>query len=279
MALSSYIILEAGLLMLSVRDFVMHTNSRLLPLRTLDAIGMLPLICCFVMGALLLTPQPTVADDQPGDIDQHETADEHHHEAGATQAMTGAHHHEGMGLHMKWTEKRTVASGDEARAARIVHTLKAALEKYHDYRIALKDGFEPFHPEVAQPHYHFTSKWRGLKAAFRFNPAEPTSFLYKKTATGYELEGAMYTAPKRMGEDGLNKRVPLSVAQWHAHVNLCFPRKGATATTDRTSFGFKGSIATEDECDKAGGKFYSQIFGWMLHVYPFEESPDKIWTH
>jgi hypothetical protein len=257
----------------------MHTISRFLPRRNFRTFGLLPLIYFFLVGTLFLTPQQTVADDAPGDISHHDEAEELHHEAGAMQAMTEAHHHQGKGLHMKWTEKRTVASGDEERAAQIVDALKAALKKYQDYRVAMNEGFEPFHPEIAQPHYHFTSKWRGFKAVFRFNPAEPTSLLYKKTATGYELEGAMYTAPKRMDEDGLNKRVPLSIAQWHAHVNLCFPRKGAMATIDRTRFGFKGSIATEDECDKAGGKFSSQIFGWMLHVYPFEESPDKIWTH
>ena len=27
----------------------------------------------------------------------------------------------------------------------------------------------------------------------------------------------MFTAPKRMNEDRLNERVPLSVGQWHAH--------------------------------------------------------------
>ena len=32
-------------------------------------------------------------------------------------------------------------------------------------------------------------------AKLRFDPAEPTALLYKKTADGYELEGAMYTAP------------------------------------------------------------------------------------
>lgn len=209
--------------------------------------------------------QPDIAETQ-----------EHHHEAGATQAMSD--HHERMGPHMKWTERRAVAQGDEARAAKIVHALKAALVKYQDYRIALKDGFEPFHPEAEQPHYHFTSKWRGFKAAFRFNPTEPTSLLYKKTATGYELEGAMYTAPKRMDEADLHKRVPLSIGQWHAHVNLCFPRK-KEGPTDLTRFGFLGSIATEEECNAAGGKFYSQVFGWMLHIYPFEQSQEKIWTH
>ncbi len=217
------------------------------------------------------------ADDNAQGSRQHEMTEEHHHEAGATEAMTETHAH--MGPHMKWTARRPPAMGDETKAAQIARTLRDALVKYQDYRVAIEDGFEPFHPEVEQPHYHFTSKWRGFKAAFRFNPAEPTSLLYKKTAAGYELEGVMYTAPKRMDEDSLNKRVPLSVGQWHAHVNLCFPRKGRTASTDWTRFGFKGTIATEEECDAAGGTFYSQVLGWMLHVYPFEQHPDRIWTH
>jgi hypothetical protein len=239
----------------------------------------LPIQSAICICAVLLLVNLSYAAPHEHEPHQPEMAEtqEHHHEAGATQAMSD--HHERMGPHMKWTERRAVSQGDEARAAKIVHALKAALDKYRDYRVAMKDGFEPFHPEAEQPHYHFTSKWRGFKAAFRFNPSEPTSLLYKKTATGYELEGAMYTAPKRMDEDSLNKRIPLSVAQWHAHVNLCFPRKGKTASTDLTRFGFIGSIATEEECDAAGGKFYSQVFGWMLHVYPFEQSPDNIWTH
>lgn len=228
---------------------------------------------CLAMGIA----HPVYAEPRAHDRHQSDSAEEHHHEEGATKAMNDTQAH--MGPHMKWTERRTTALGDEARAATIAKALRDALVKYQDYRVAIKDGFEPFHPEAEQPHSHFTSKWRGFKSAFRFNPAEPTSLLYKKTATGHELEGAMYTAPKRMDEDSLNKRVPLSIGQWHAHVNLCFPRKGDQATADWTSLGFKGSIATEKECDAAGGKFYSQVFGWMLHVYPFEQTPEKIWTH
>ena len=221
--------------------------------------------------------QAAQADDAVQESHQHEMTEEHHHEEGATEAMTETHQH--MAPHMKWTARRPLTSDDEARAAHIAQTLRDALVKYQDYRVAIKDGFEPFHPEVKQPHYHFTSKWRGFKAAFRFNPEEPTSLLYKKTPNGYELEGAMYTAPKGMGEERLNKRVPLSVGQWHAHVNLCFPRRGITASTDWTRFGFKGTIATKEDCDAAVGKFYSQVFGWMLHVYPFEQRPERIWTH
>jgi hypothetical protein len=192
--------------------------------------------------------------------------------------MAGSHHHHD--LHMKWTQARPATAEDRRKAEAVAASLRAALAKYRDYRMAIEDGFEPFLPDIAQPHYHFTRKWNGFKAAFGFDPAAPTSLLYKKTRGGYELLGAMYTAPKGYSEKTLDERVPLSVARWHAHVNLCFPaRKADRNHVDWTRFGFKGSIATEAECDRAGGRFYPQVFGWMLHVYPFEEETERIWAH
>jgi hypothetical protein len=47
---------------------------------------------------------------------------------------------------------------------------------------------------------------------------------------------------------------------------------------DWTRFGLRGSVATKEECDKVGGRFYQQIFGWLVQVYPFEETPEEIWT-
>ena len=184
-----------------------------------------------------------------------------------------------MQPHMRWTARRAANREDEIQASEIAHTLRRAMIKYADYREALRDGYEPFLPQVAQPRYHFTNRWHGFKGAFRFDPTKPTSLLYKKTPAGYELLGAMYTAPKRMSEDKLNERVPLSIAQWHAHVNICLPPKRKTGTADWTRFGLKGSIATEEACHAAGGRWYPQVFGWMLHVYPFEETPEKIWSH
>ncbi len=32
------------------------------------------------------------------------------------------------------------------------------------------------------------------------------------------------------------------------------------------------------ECDAAGGKFHPKVFGWMVHVYPFEQRPEDIWS-
>jgi hypothetical protein len=203
---------------------------------------------------------------------------EHHHEGDAVEAMAGSHHHHD--LHMKWTQARPATAEDRRRADAVVAALRGALGKYRDYRVAIAEGFEPFLPDIRQPHYHFTRKWNGFKAAFGFDPAAPTSLLYRKTGGGYELLGAMYTAPKGYSEQTLDERVPLSVARWHAHVNLCFPPRKADRThVDWTRFGFKGSIATEAECDRAGGRFYPQVFGWMLHVYPFEQETERIWAH
>jgi len=88
----------------------------------------------------------------------------------------------------------------------------------------------------------------------------------------------MYTMPRRSSEEQLNERVPLSVAMWHLHTNLCMPPREQRATADWAKFGLKGSMATEEACDAAGGKFYPSIFGWMVHVYPYEDSLDKIFA-
>jgi len=100
-----------------------------------------------------------------------------------------------------------------------------------------------------------TSKWRGLKFAFRFDARQPTSLLYKKIADGFELEGAIYTAPKRVDENRLNKRILLSVAQWHTHVNICLPPKRDAKTADWKKFGPNGSILTESECNAMDGRW------------------------
>jgi hypothetical protein len=105
--------------------------------------------------------------------------------------------------------------------------------------------------------------------------------LYEKTGeNSYKLIGAMYTAPARFSEDDLDKRVPLSVAQWHQHVNLCKPPedKRGEMFFKSPKFGLAGSISTEEECAAAGGKFIPRVFGWMVHLYPYERNMDAIWS-
>jgi len=203
-------------------------------------------------------------------------SDEKASEHAAMDQMSG--HSHGESAHMHMTAMRPQAPADTQRANDIVTQLRSGIEKYKDYHVALNEGYRIFLPNVPQPEYHFTNYEKGFLEAFRFDPSQPTSLLYKKTATGYELVGAMYTMPKRAGEEQLNERVPLSIASWHLHTNLCMPPAGQLKSADWTKFGLKGSIATAEACDAAGGRFKPVIFGWMVHVYPYESSLDKIFA-
>jgi hypothetical protein len=211
---------------------------------------------------------------------QHETDQNPEAARAANDAMSG--HEMGMDMnpHIFMTQLQPKAPGDDRRANEIVEILGKSIIRYKDYRMALADGYQIFLPKVPQRQYHFTNYKNAFAAAFLFNPAHPTSLLYKKTAEGYELQGAMFTAPKNATEDQLNERIPLSVARWHEHVNFCMPPRGVAAQqVNWKEFGLAGSIATEDACAKANGRWVKQIFGWMVHVYPFETDPDEVWAH
>jgi hypothetical protein len=201
-----------------------------------------------------------------------------HAQAGAMQSMAHSHHMEMDAAHMRMTPVRPVAEGDRERAQQIVDTVAQAIQKYKDYRVALAEGYRIFAPNVPQPVYHFTNYWNGFLEGFTFDAARPTSLLYKKTKDGYELVGAMYTAPRTATLDELNERVPLGIARWHQHTNLCIPKARQARQADWSKFGLTGSISTEQACTEAGGRFYPVIFGWMVHVYPFESSSAQIWA-
>jgi len=219
----------------------------------------------------------SASQEKPG-MDHGQTQMDADERASEKAAITEMSHMHGGGPHMHMTEMRARTSADAQRANEIVTQLRAGIEKYQDYHVALNEGYRIFLPNIPQPEYHFTSYKNGFMAAMRFDPSLPTSLLYRKTRDGYELVGAMYTMPKRASEDQLNERVPLSVAMWHLHSNLCMPRKDQRQTVDWTRFGLKGSIATQEACDAAGGNFHPSVFGWMVHVYPYEDSLDKIFA-
>jgi len=199
-----------------------------------------------------------------------------------SRSMVAQHDMASMGkassAHMKMTSRRPESPADQQRAEQIADQLRAAIEKYKDYRVALNEGFKIFHSEIPQAEYHFTNYQNGFLEAFSFDPGRPTSLLYKRVAGGYELVGAMYTMPKRATEEQLNERVPLSIATWHLHTNLCMPPQGERKKADYTKFGLRGSITTQAACDAAGGKFYPVVFGWMVHVYPYEGTTQKIFA-
>ncbi len=220
-------------------------------------------------------PGMDMGHDMPG-MKMGQGGDDQQTEHGAMNAMSHMHHHQ-MGPHMYMTKLRTATPQDWAKADEIVMELRESIEKYKDYHVALADGFRIFMPNLPQAEYHFTNYYNGYLESFSFDPTRPTSLLYKKTKTGYDLIGAMYTMPKRVSEEQLNERVPLGVATWHLHTNLCMPPKEERGHADLTKFGLQGSILTKDACTEAGGVFYPVIFGWMVHVYPYEDTREKIW--
>jgi hypothetical protein len=207
----------------------------------------------------------------------HDAADP---DAGAHAMHSMEDRHMDMGPHMKMTSLRELKPGDQQKADEIVAAAKKVSEKYQDYKTALNDGYKIFMPDLPQKHYHFTNYTYGFEAAFRFNPEHPTSLLYEKEGDGYKLVGVMYTAPKRLTEDELNQRIPLSIAQWHEHVNFCKAPDSRKKEYfgSNPKFGLLGSIVTKEDCDANGGAFHPIIFNWMVHVYPMEKDPAQIWS-
>jgi hypothetical protein len=199
----------------------------------------------------------------------------------SSRSMIHDHDEHGMGAHMRMSKLREPKPGDLDRAKQIVETARQSLTQYRDFRAAEADGYKIFLPQVKQKMYHFTNWKYAIEAEFRFNPEHPTSLLYeKKGENDYKLIGAMYTAPTRYSEDELDKRVPLGVAQWHQHVNMCQPPpdKRGEMWGKTARFGLAGSITTKEECDAAGGTFKPHVFGWMVHFYPDEKRMDDIWS-
>jgi hypothetical protein len=186
------------------------------------------------------------------------------------------------------TPSRPLQSGDKQRAAAIVAAARKAADPYRDYKKALADGYEIFLPEVKQNVYHFTQNTHAFRNTMEFDPARPTSLLYEKVPAkpggqpGYKLVGVMYTAPYEVSQQELDRRVPLSVARWHLHTNLCVPPHPSIDDEDlvgeNARFGLRGSITTGPACRAAGGRFIPHVFGWMVHVYPYEKNPKKIWA-
>lgn len=185
-----------------------------------------------------------------------------------------------MGPHMRMTAPRPARAGDEARAAEVAERARLAVEQYRDYRAALRDGYEILLPDVPQKMYHFNHVRHYVEAERRFDVARPTSLLYEKEGAGYRLIGVMYTAHAGLTEDELDARIPLSVAAWHQHVNVCLPQGDPLRHLfgGGPRFGLDGSISTEGECREAGGRFYPRLFGWMVHLYPYERTAREMWS-
>jgi mono/diheme cytochrome c family protein len=188
-----------------------------------------------------------------------------------------------MDPHMEITLRRLPLPGDQQRADAVVADARRLVAKYADVADAERDGFAKFLPNLKLPQEHFTNAayaheaWSGT-----FDSNHPTSLIYNRTGSGLHIAGVMYTASNLATEADLDSKVPMSVGTWHRHVNLCWAPKGTPIQSAffgaHPKFGFNGSIWTRDACDAEGGIFSPIEFGWMIHVWPNERTPDAIWS-
>jgi hypothetical protein len=200
----------------------------------------------------------------------------HSHSGGSDPAAAGGVAAMGGPLvqtpHLKLTAMRAPNASDSARAADVLRGMREGIEEYRDYRKALDDGFRIFLANVPMKVYHFTNYRRAMWQGRAFDPRKPSSLLYERRPDGgYTLVGAMFVARKDATPDELDARIPLSMAQWHAHVNICVPRwrersRWSETVDGQMKFGPAGAISTKDECERENGRFIPQLFGWMVHV-------------
>jgi hypothetical protein len=216
-----------------------------------------------------------------------------------------------MDAHMRMTTLVPPQPGDIDRAEYVLETCHRALIPFRNYHVALAEGFRIFLPQIPQPVYHFTD-YRASGEEYRGNLDlnHPGSVLYVKDGEDYDLVGAMYSAPPDFATSQLNEFIPLSVARWHQHVNICLPEGitvndllrgevgagrtgmagmipvGAVPDAEQINmragvladgrFGFEGKIKDRAACEAAGGDFIPLAFGWMVHVYPLNGDDLKV---
>jgi len=206
--------------------------------------------------------------------------------------LVGLHRHARAGMpiasklmdpHMEITLRRLPQPGDRERADAIVADARQLVAKYANVADAERDGYAKFLPNIKLPQEHFTNAayareaWLGI-----FNSKHPTSLIYNRTASGFQIAGVMYTASNMVTEADLDGKIPMSVGTWHRHVNFCRAPFGAPIVAsylgEHPKFGFNGSIWTRDECSAEHGIFIPIEFGWMIHVWPNAPTPDAAWA-
>jgi hypothetical protein len=220
-----------------------------------------------ILASLALVPALAVAQSH-----------DHGHSHGGGSDPTAAGGAAAMGgpivqtPHLKLTAMRAPNAGDSARGAEVLRGMREGVDEYRDYRKAIEDGYRIFLPNVPMKVYHFTNYRRAMWEGRSFDPRKPSSLLYERRPDGgYTLVGAMYVAPKDATPDELDARVPLSLAQWHAHVNICVPTlrdrdRWRETVNGQMKFGPAGAISTKAECEREDARFIPQLFGWMVHV-------------
>ena len=131
--------------------------------------------------------------------------------------------------HLRVTPTHPATAADSARGDSLVRVARQAISRYESVDVAEQDGYRVRVEKMKQAKVlHYTNVRNALRARFEFDPARPTSLLYQRAAGGQlQLIGVMYTVPGSASLDELNARVPLSLVQWHQHINICLPADGS----------------------------------------------------
>ena len=175
------------------------------------------------------------------------------------------------------SSRMSVTPERKAHAERLIAYLRDTLPKYRSMDRAIADGYKPEGPDVPVGSFKHFVNYHNLRANWQhLDPDKPMALLYRKTQTGYDLAGVMFSAPIKTSMEELDDRIPLAYGHWHSHRNICQPKTDAPLTREQArEFGFSGSINTASACAAAGGVFLDNVFGWMVHVYPFENDVAK----
>jgi len=163
--------------------------------------------------------------------------------------------------HMSFTAPRPGTAADTARALAVMHTLRTAITRYPSLAAAEAAGYRSRLPEDMQQRRRMLHLGRpGSRAVTgEFDPTSPQALLYRRDDEGrFQLAGAMFVAPDGATEDDLDARIPLSVAQWHRHTNVCRGPRGEMKPRYRRA-------TTQSACEAVGGRFRSES-RYMVHV-------------
>lgn len=182
---------------------------------------------------------------------------------------------------LRVTALRPASAADSARGQALLAVARQSVAPYVSPDKARDDGYRVVGEKVkGQKVLHFVHPANARRNRDAFDPARPTALLYKPGPSGdLSLYGVMYTMPIAATLDQLDAAVPLSLATWHQHTNICRPprlrRDDVAAFAEKK--GFRHSTRTA--CEAAGGTFMEEGRSWMVHVNLMASNPAETWDH
>lgn len=173
-------------------------------------------------------------------------------QTGAGSAMPHAH--------MSLTESRPGTAADTARAIAVVDGLRKAISPYQTIEAAERAGYRGKRDaETVKTGKLLHMGLRPARGAKGFDPSSPQALLFRREPDGtMRLAGAMFVAPPSATTDDLDDMIPLSVAHWHRHVNVC-------VSANRENPRHFPHATTAEACEAVSGRFRAES-RYMVHV-------------